>query len=60
MLPEQFTLEQARDYVRRMGRKRMTFFYNVYGWSEYYTLQPTFATPTGKLRDFPRTKRISI
>ena len=59
-MPEQFTLEQARDYVRRMGRKRMTFFYYVYGWNAYYTLQPTFATPTGKLRDFPRTKRISI
>ena len=59
-MPEQFTLEQARDYVRKMGRKRMTFFYNVLGWSVYYTLQPTFATPTGKLRDFPRTKRISI
>jgi len=60
MIPELFTLEQARDYVRKMGRKRMTFYYNVYGWSAYYTLQPTFATPTGKLRDFQRTKRISI
>ncbi len=59
-MTEQFSLEQARDYVRRMGRKRMTFFYNVRGWSAYYTLQPTLATPTGKLRDFPRTKRISI
>ena len=38
----------------------MTFYFNVYGWDTYYTLEPTFATPTGNLKGFPRKKQISI
>ena len=57
---KEFTYEEAQEYIRNKGRKRMTFYFNVYGWNTYYTLEPTFATPTGKLKEFPRKKQISI
>lgn len=53
-----FTLEQARQYVRMQGKKRMRFYCNVYGWDWYLTLVPTMATPTGKAKGFPRTKYV--
>jgi hypothetical protein len=52
--PQEFTIEKACEYAR--ARKRNTrFFYNVYGWQTYFTLKPTFATPTGKAKGFPRS-----
>jgi hypothetical protein len=30
------------------------FYFNVYGYDTYYTTEPTFATPTGNLKEFPR------
>ena len=55
---KKFTYTEAQEYIKSIERKRMNFYYNVYGWDEYYTLEPTFATPTGKLKDFPRIKQI--
>lgn len=49
----EFTTTQAIEYAKKRG-KNTRFYYNVFGWSTYYTLKPTFATPTGKLRGFPR------
>ena len=49
---KKFTYEEAQEYIRSKGRKRMTFYFNVYGWNTYYTLEPTFATPTGNLKGF--------
>lgn len=60
MNEERFSVDSARQYVRSLGRKRMTFYCNVRGWDWYLTLQPTIATPTGKLKDFPRVKQIRL
>lgn len=54
----EFTEKQAKEYLRGKGKKSGKFYKNVYGWKVYYTLEPTFATPTGKDKDFPRTVRI--
>ena len=51
---KEYTIDQAKEYALKEG-KPIRFFVNVYGWSTYYTLKPTFATPTGKLKEFPRT-----
>ena len=55
---KKFTYAEAQEYIKSIGRKRMTFYFNVEGWDMYYTLEPTFATPTGKLKEFPRKKQI--
>ena len=57
---KKFTYEEAQEYIRSKNRKRMTFYCNIQGWDMYYTLAPTFATPTGKLKEFPRKKQISL
>ena len=57
---KKFSLSEAKNYVHSLGRKRMTFFVNVYGWNVYYTLEPTFATPTGLNKDFQRIKQIRL
>lgn len=53
-LPQEFSIEQATDYAYKRG-KNTRFYYNFYGWHFYFTLKPTFATPTGRLKDFPRS-----
>lgn len=58
MFEQKFTLEQAKEYVRQQGKKALVFYWNVFGWDTYLTLEPTFATPTGILKSFPRTKRV--
>lgn len=52
--PREFTIDQAREYAYERG-KNTRFFYNVYGYYFYFTLKPTFATPTGKLKRYPRS-----
>ena len=55
--------ENGREYsraevintLRAAGRKRVRMFYNVFGWSVYYTPSPTFATPTGRAAGFPHS-----
>lgn len=56
---KEYTLEQAIKYLEDNGLKEKEFFFNVYGWSTYYTLEPTFATPSGKHEDFPRSVMIT-
>jgi len=56
----EFTELQAKEYLKKQGKKSGFFYYNVFGWQVYYTLEPTFATPTGKLREFPRIVRITV
>lgn len=53
-LPQEFTKTQAEEYTQKRG-KNTRFYFNVYGWSSYLTLTPTFATPSGRLKDFPRS-----
>ena len=53
--PQEFTKEQAQEYTQKRG-KNTRFYFNIYGWSSYFTLTPTFATPSGRLKDFPRCK----
>lgn len=51
---ELYTKEQAVDLVKKSGKKRMTFYYNVRGYGVSFSLEPTSATPTGKAQGFPR------
>lgn len=55
---KEYTLEEAKNYIKEQGKKSMLFYRNVFGWDLYYTLSPTFATPTGANQDFRRTKLI--
>lgn len=52
-LPLEFTMKEAQEYTTKRG-KNTKFYYNVFGWDTYFTLKPTFATPTGKAKGFPR------
>jgi hypothetical protein len=52
-LPKEFSMQQAQQYAT-MRNKPTKFYFNVFGWQTYYTLKPTFATPTGKAKGFPR------
>lgn len=54
----EFTLAQAKAYLRQKGKKSGRFYVNVWGWQTYLTLEPTSFTPTGKAKGFPRTKII--
>lgn len=55
---KEYTLEEAKNYIKEQGFKSMLFYRNVFGWELYYTLEPTFATPTGANQDFKRTQII--
>ena len=55
-----YTLKEAQNYIRKKGNKQGVFYVNVYGFEIYYTLEPTFATPTGRAKGFPRTRRIKL
>lgn len=57
---KEYSLQEAKEYVQSCGRQRMTFFVNHYGWEVYYTLEPTFATPTGNNKKFKRTTYIGV
>lgn len=59
-MAKEYTLKEAQNYIRKKGNKTGVFYVNFYGWSVYYTLEPTFATPTGKAKGFPRTRRIKL
>lgn len=52
-LPKEFSMQQAQEYTT-MRNKPTKFYFNIFGWETYYTLKPTFATPTGKSKGFPR------
>lgn len=56
---KEFTKTEVINILKESGRKRVRLYYNVLGWSVYYTTAPTFATPTGRAAGFPRTKYIS-
>jgi antirestriction protein len=56
---KEFSLAQAIAYIKEAKKERMSFYYNVYGGDDYFTLQPTFATPTGKAKGFPRMVTIT-
>jgi antirestriction protein len=50
---KEFSLAQAIAFIKEAKKDRMTFYYNVYGGNDYFTLEPTFATPTGKMKGYP-------
>ena len=56
----EYTLKEAQNYIRKKGNKQGVFYVNFYGFKIYYTLEPTFATPTGRAKGFPRTRRIKL
>ena len=60
MTQEFKNIQECQDYLRSTKQKKAIFYFNVYGWSSYFTLEPTFATPSGRLKDFPRRAEISL
>lgn len=56
----EFSFEDAQNYIRNKGNKQGRFYVNFYGCNIYYTLNETFATPTGKLKGFPKTRIIKL
>ena len=56
----EFTIAQAKAYLKQKGKKSGRFYVNVYGLQTYLTLEPTFATPTGKAKGFKRTTIIKV
>lgn len=56
----EFTEAQAKAYLQQRGKTSGRFYVNVFGWSSYLTLEPTFATPSGKAKGFPRTTIVKI
>ena len=42
------TREEIEDYLSYHNLREKLFYFNIYGWDKYYTIGPTFATPTGK------------
>lgn len=57
----EYSAKEATKLIK--GRKQsVLMYYNVFGWSTYFTLEPTFATPTGKLwKDgFPKVVKIDV
>lgn len=61
MEPLTFYSEKAvYKYMLDKKRRRMKFYFNVWGWTTYLTLEPTGSTPTGKHPDFPRTKTVTL
>ena len=59
MTQEFKNIQECKDYLKATNQKRAKFYVNVYGWTTYFTLEPTFATPSGKLKEFPREVEIS-
>lgn len=58
-MTREFTIDEAKQYA--INRKKSTrFYFNVYGWNRYLTLRPTFATPSGRLKGFPRAITIKV
>ena len=55
METKEFTKQEALAYLKSSNLSKARFFVNVYGWTVYYTLKPTWCTPTGNLKEFPRS-----
>jgi hypothetical protein len=51
----EYSFEQCQEYLREHNLESKDFYVNIYGWQRYYTLEPTFATPSGILPKYPRT-----
>jgi hypothetical protein len=54
------SITECQDYLRSKNLKKGVFFFNVYGWERFFTLEPTFCTPTGKHKDFPSRVQINL
>jgi len=54
------TITECQDYLRSNKLKKGIFFFNVYGWSRFFTLEPTFCTPNGKDKNFPSRVEIGL
>jgi len=45
-----YTADEVREILKTHGRKIADLWPNVWGWSLYYTTEPTTATPCGGRR----------
>lgn len=59
MTQEFKNIQECKEYLKATKQKKAIFYFNVYGWSSYFTLEPTFATPSGRLKEYPRKAEIS-
>lgn len=51
-------IEECKNYLNVNNLKKLDFYFNFYGWDFYYSLNPTFATPSGKNKLYPRKCKI--
>ena len=51
---------EVREILAEHGRKSAVMYWNVFGWDSYLTTRPTFATPEGTIKGFPRRVRITL
>jgi hypothetical protein len=59
-MAKEYSLKEAQSLIKSKKKKTGRFYVNFYGFKIYYTLEPTFATPTGKAKGFPRTRLIKL
>lgn len=57
---KEYQPQEVRDILAEHGKKSALMYFNVYGWTTYLTTHPTFATPTGQCKGFPRRRRITV
>ena len=56
----EFTKEEAQNYLKNKNKNSGRFYINIFGWDVTYSIKPTWCTPTGKDRNFPRTTIIKV
>ena len=50
----EYTTSEVKQILKNNNRKRACLYKNIYGWSFYWTTEPTFATPVGQSRKYIR------
>jgi hypothetical protein len=55
----EYSFEEAYKYqIANKTYGKQIWYLNIYGWDSYLTLEPTFATPSGNLKEYPRAVKL--
>lgn len=54
-IDKEYSKKDIVNILRNNNVDKVVMYYNVFGWSVYYTINPTFATPNGTNGNFPRS-----
>lgn len=57
---QRYSRDEVQAILRRHGRRRARLFFNVLGWTVFFTTEPTWCTPTGRAKGFPRTCYVNV